>query len=266
MVINNMGRIAGLIRLLIPERYRPIGYLTALVRTRTADRVRLGPFAGMHYLDGAIGSAFLPKLLGTYEQELGAVIEKVCAFRPLIIINIGAAEGYYAVGLARRIPQAHVIAYEQLAAGRTALTRTALLNGVLARLDVRGQCHPLGLEEDLAKFCGEGLGSSRRRALVLCDTEGDEKRLLDPAEVPSLSRAWVLVETHEFIHPGVTEELSRRFAPTHKVEQIRQQARSRTQFPFHTGWMSVLPKSYLDWAVSEWRPERMSWLWMSPHG
>ena len=26
----------------------------------------------------------------------------------------------------------------------------------------------------------------------------------------------------------------------------------------------ALPVSYLDWAVSEWRPERMSWLWMTP--
>jgi hypothetical protein len=26
----------------------------------------------------------------------------------------------------------------------------------------------------------------------------------------------------------------------------------------------LLPRSYLNWAVSEWRPTRMSWLWMRP--
>jgi hypothetical protein len=26
----------------------------------------------------------------------------------------------------------------------------------------------------------------------------------------------------------------------------------------------VFPARYVDWAVSEWRPVRMSWLWMKP--
>ena len=39
--------IAKIIRTLIPERFRPIGYLTHLARERTGCIVKLGPFAGM---------------------------------------------------------------------------------------------------------------------------------------------------------------------------------------------------------------------------
>jgi hypothetical protein len=62
----------------------------------------------------------------------------------------------------------------------------------------------------------------------------------------------------------VTEELRRRFCGTHRVEEIRQQPRSAKEFPYRTLGTALLPRSYLEWAVSEWRPSLMSWLWMRP--
>ena len=54
----------------------------------------------------------------------------------------------------------------------------------------------------------------------------------------------------------------------HVLEQevtfLWHEERSRDEFPWRTLGTSVLPRRYLDWAVSEWRPERMSWLWMQP--
>jgi hypothetical protein len=69
---------------------------------------------------------------------------------------------------------------------------------------------------------------------------------------------------HEFVQPGVTEELRRRFHATHRVEEIHQQPRLGKEFPYRTIWTALLPGSYLEWAVSEWRPGLMSWLWMKP--
>ncbi|HZR18616.1 MAG TPA: hypothetical protein VFE51_15090 [Verrucomicrobiae bacterium] len=249
----------------MPERYRPIGYLTQLVRRRTSDRVRCGPFASMHYSAGAIGSAYLPKLLGCYERELTTVVEAVCSERPKLIVDIGAAEGYYAVGLARRNPQARVIAFEQNPAGRIALERMCWLNGVHDRVDVRGHCSPADLEPALQGGL-EPSPHNGKGPFVLCDVEGDEGFLLDPKAVPGLKSAWLLVETHDFIHPGITELLQARFAATHLVQQIWQEPRLGAEFPFQSIGTAMLPKSYLDWAVSEWRPVRMSWLWMKPHG
>src|SRR5438876_11547620 len=59
-----------------------------------------GSFRGMAYVPEAVGSSLLPKLIGSYEQEITPAIEEMVAKRPPRIIDIGAAEGYYAVGLA----------------------------------------------------------------------------------------------------------------------------------------------------------------------
>jgi Met-10+ like-protein len=242
---------------LIPARYRPIGYLLHLTRTRSGGRVCAGSFSGVRYVDDSVGSAYIPKLLGIYENELFAEVENICAGKPALIVDIGAAEGYYAVGLAVRNPQAKVIAFEMEPKGRLALKEMSRLNQVSHRVEVRGKCEP----SDLAATLGDVANP-----VVICDVEGYEEKLLDPQAVPALARAAILVELHDFIIPGITEELKRRFGPTHRIKHIWQQPRSRTQFPWQTFGTRLLPKSYLDWSVSEWRPVQMAWLWMEPHG
>ncbi len=257
--------MADFLRRVVPERFRPIGYLTHLVRTRTNRMVRRGPFRGMRYVEAAVGSAYLPKLLGTYERELASIIEEICRLRPGLVIDMGAAEGYYAVGLACRTA-AQVIAFERDAAGRAALQAMASLNRVRERIDVRGKCGPAELEAALEWAPVEVESRQNQPVVVVCDVEGDEDRLLDPMTVPGLGRVFLVVETHEFISPGVTDRIQRRFERTHAATQIWQTRRERDEFPYRTLVTRLLPDHYLDWAVSEWRPEQMSWLWMRPYG
>ena len=146
-----MSKLASAIRLAIPARFRPIGFLTHLVEQRTGRRVRAGPFAGMNYVNRSCGSAYLPKLLGTYERELHGASEKICSMKPGLILNVGAAEGYYTVGLARRNPHARVIGFEMNLHGRQALREMTELNDVADRIEVRGQCEPADLSAAMAK-------------------------------------------------------------------------------------------------------------------
>jgi len=210
----------------------------------------------MRYVDNSIGSAYLPKLLGIYERELAPRVEEACARRPALIVDIGAAEGYYAIGLARRNPQAAVVAFEMEEAGRGALVEMARLNEVAGRVRICGKCEPDDLQTALAQAVSP---------LVICDVEGYEGKLLNPLEVPALRGAFILAEMHDFLLPGISEELQKRFAMTHKVNPIWQADRSLADFPYQTLGTTLLPKSYLHWAVSEWRPVRMSWLWMEPN-
>lgn len=249
------SRAAAALRRVIPARYRPIGYLNQLTRERTGGRVRMGPFAGMRYVDTSVGSCFIPKLLGIYERELAPKVEIICRSGSDLIVDVGAAEGYYAVGLALRNPRARVVAFEMEEPGRRAIGEMARLNQVADRLLVRGRCEPRDLAAALA-------GSSR--PVIVCDAEGYEEELLDPHDVTALRSAVILVETHEFVRCGITRELQGRFAPSHDVELIWQEPRRRADFPWRALGTRLLPRAYLDWAVSEWRPERMCWLWMVP--
>ena len=247
--------IAGMIRRVVPAELRPIRYLESLTRRRTSCRVRTGPFVGMRYGTASIGSAYIPKLLGIYENELSSILEEACSKRPQLIVDIGAAEGYYAVGLAMRNPSATVVAFEADAAGRAALRHTAALNGVGSRIDIRGTCEAADLQLVLRPTF---------ESLVICDVEGYEHSLLDPATVPSLSTATILVEMHDFIVPGISDTVRARFEATHDIRHVLQEPRLGAAFPWRTVITRLLPSSYLDWAVSEWRPVRMSWLWMKP--
>jgi hypothetical protein len=253
---DNFNMIASLLRKIVPERFRPIGYLTHLTRERTGCRVRAGSFAGLRYVSNSVGSAYLPKLLGIYERELSAQVESICSSKPRLIVDIGAAEGYYAIGLARRNPQALIVAFEMESRGQSTLREMAGLNNVADRVEIRGKCEA----PDLVAALG-----GTPAPVVVCDVEGYEEKLLDPQAVPALRQAFILVELHDFIIPGITKKLKERFGATHRIEHIWQQPRSRADFPWRTLGTMLLPKSYLDWAVSEWRPVQMSWLWMVPH-
>jgi FkbM family methyltransferase len=270
--------IASLLRQIIPAGLRPIRHLENLVRAQTSGRVCQGPFAGLRYINRAVGSAFIPKLLGIYERELNGCVEAACAAQFPLIVDVGAAEGYYAIGLARRNPGARVIAFEMEESGREALREMAGLNGIECReqgagsgesdsgsalqapgsalfLELHGKCEFENLQATLA---------SADRSLVVCDVEGHEEFLLVPEKIPALARAHLLVEMHDFCCPGITDRITARFAPTHHIERIWQEPRTRADFPFQSWGTRLFPKRYLDWAVSEWRPERMSWLWLTP--
>lgn len=247
--------IARLLRALLPPRFRPIGYLEHLAYSRTGGRVVGGPFKGMQYVQGSAGSAFIPKLLGIYERELHACVDSACNMDFPLIIDAGAAEGYYAVGMARRNPKARVLAFEMDDRARPLLENMAKLNGVEDRIDIRAKCERADLKSALAQAT---------RALLICDVEGYEDVLLRPDEIPALRSAHLLVEMHDFVIPGITEDITQRFTPSHRITRIWQEPRRSDEFPFHTTATALLPRRYLDWAVSEWRPERMSWLWMEP--
>jgi predicted O-methyltransferase YrrM len=250
-----MKSLARLARLIIPGGLRPRGYLIHLTRARTSCRVAAGPFTGMKYGGASFGSAYLPKLIGIYERELVPVIEKLCSLNPNLIVDIGAAEGYYAVGLALKNPTARIVAYEREKRGRELLAIMAKLNGISSRVEIRGICEQPDIREVL-----EGSAAS----VVICDVEGDEKYLLDPEAVVTLRAASILVEVHEFVHPGIAEALRERFSQTHKVTAINQEPRSGSEFPWRTFGTKLLPSYYLEWAVSEGRVAQMSWLWMEP--
>jgi hypothetical protein len=228
------------------ERDRKLG---KLAYESTGGVVVGGPFAGMQYVDSAMGSMLAPKLLGTYEQELAPLIEKIIQRGYRTIINIGAGEGYYAVGLAQRLPEARVICFEALDNNRPQIRTLSQLNGVADRVEIRGLCTAELLADTLVP--GDD-------ALIVCDVEGAEIEILDPRIAAGLSTAHLLVEMHDNDHEGISPEIRRRFAPTHAIEEIWSTPRTARDWP---AGVAVDPKRRLA-CLDEGRGEPMSWFWM----
>src|SRR5262249_22007404 len=150
---------------------------------------------------------------------------------------------YYAVGLARRLPGAAGYAFEADEDVRSLLGRTAAANGAADRIAIQGRRDP----DDLQSRLDPGA-----RNLGVCDVEGYESVLLDPALIPGLARAHILVELHELRHRGITDLLRGRFEGSHRLQLIREEPRSAAEYPFRTLYTRLLPDRFLLNMISEW--------------
>lgn len=217
--------------------------------------VASGPFQGMRYVTWAQGSSHSPKILGTYEKELHSIIELIKTKQFERIIDIGAAEGYYAVGLGAFFQKdgTNIIAYETEEKGRNLLSKLAKLNHVNT-IQILGECLPTNLNQQL---------DSHKKCLVICDVEGFEVELLDPQQVPHLATASMLVEVHDQVRPGTTEQLYQRFQATHTIKEILSGNRTWEDFPRKNWFARSTPRSLAIRAMYEGRYP-MNWLWMEP--
>jgi hypothetical protein len=214
----------------------------------TGGMVAGGPFAGMRFEDGATEGCFLPKLLGCYEAELHAYWTGLRRDRHYrTIVDIGAAEGYYVVGLARMFPEARLIARDTNPAVQPFLDRLATANGVRDRIEIGGEFG----HADFAAYADQP-------TLVVCDIEGGERELLDPAKAPALGRFDIVVEVHEGKGTDFCDELARRFVATHDVTKVPELPRT-VIFPHR-----YQPPDQLDRMISMWefRSTPTPWLVM----
>jgi hypothetical protein len=207
----------------------------------------------MLYANHAADKSLLPRLLGTYECEVHGAVERLCESRPDVIVVAGAGEGYYAVGLARRLPDATVIAYDGFRWARYLLRQMVARNSVADRVRINGLVTPDELERDI---------QPAKRPVLVCDVDGFEFELVDPERVPALTRTSILMETHEHLVPGLTAEIHRRFSSTHKIERFQQRRRTLQDLP------SQIPLRGEDalWAMDEYqfRSVEQFWLYMTP--
>lgn len=173
--------------------------------------VRHGPFAGLQYPEKAsYGSTLFPKLLGSYEAEIHLALEQVCRNQYDRVIDIGCAEGYYAVGLALRIPSAHVYGFDINEKALAMCGDLAEFNDVSRRITLYKECTP----EQLADLV-------QGKTFIIADCEGCETEIFSDDFVPKLSNCDLLIETHDCLDMSITNTLRKRFSSTHKIEVIK---------------------------------------------
>ncbi|PWT81520.1 MAG: hypothetical protein C5B58_09730 [Acidobacteria bacterium] len=196
-----------------------------------------------------------PKWLGSYEFEIQDVIEAIVGCEYGQIINLGCAEGYYAVGLAWRIPNCRVFAFDTDPLCRMQTRRLAALNNLSGRVTVQGRCSHVDIERLAANH-----------SLFLIDIEGDEAHLLDPAKAPAIRRADILVEVHEAARSNGLETseslLRNRFETSHTIERRIPSDGSAWIQRNSQAWHRRLTPVEVRNAVNEYRTGQQIWLWM----
>lgn len=218
---------------------------------RSGDRVLSGPFRGMVYPTRTSEGSRNPRLIGCYEASLAPVIEEIVAGGYETVVDIGAAEGYYAVGLAMRMPLARVIARDTDTQAHAACAQIAEANGLLPRIEIGGAVG----HDDFA-------GLIRGRTVIICDIEGAEDVLLDPIAAPALRGVDILVEVHEGMKAGRVELLTGRFASSHDIRRIERHL-DDSGLPDWADGLGDLDRLLLLW---EWRSTPTPWLWMRQRG
>jgi len=210
--------------------------------------VRHGPFQGMHYINQACGSRILPKVAGCYENRLHPWIEQGIQRGYRQVIDVGCAEGYYAVGMALRLPEARILAYDLNDRARELCHELAQANNVDSHIQTQREC----THSELNRVGGKG-------CLVICDIEGSEDTLLDPDRAPSLKHCDLIVETHDCLVPGISQVLINRFSATHDIETIVDAPPRTPDFPF----LLEIADEDRKFIIDEDRPPGMRWLRMN---
>jgi hypothetical protein len=208
-----------------------------------------GPFAGMTYQRAPSEGSLIARLLGSYESELHPHLSALVGRQIDSVIDVGCAEGYYAVGLARLLPNVTVHAFDIDEKARSACSEMATINGVADRVIIDAEFTPDGF----AAFAG-------RRTLVLVDVEGAEVDILQPGLSPALASMSIIVETHNGLRPGALETLVARFSSTHDIVHVPESAKV-AETPDWMLQLSSLDRLLATW---EWRETPTPWLVMTP--
>lgn len=231
------------------ERRLGLDRISRSMVSRCGSSVLAGPFAGMKYARRALHRHVTPKLLGSYECELHSVLAEIVSIRPQLVIDVGCAEGYYAIGLALRLPTARVHAFDIDPAARNLCREMARVNHVSDRVTVSGACDASQLQQLLA---GGGV--------LISDCEGYEFELLRPDLSPSLSFCHLLVELHDFARPGTSGSVIARFSVTHQITLISTARRDASGYPA----LDFMDPEDRQLALGEYRAGEMQWAYMSP--
>ena len=229
----------------------PIEYiLLIIIETWGRGKVLSGPFRGLKMKHKFPTK---PMLLGVWEKELSFIWDSLENQR--YIIDIGAAEGFYAVGLAQKYPEKKIKAFEMNPFSKVLLERMAVDNST-SNLETYGKCE----YEDLVK-----IGEKLEEAMIIMDCEGYEIQLLQVKAPSIFKKTHIVVELHEMYEFGCTELLKKRFTETHEIAEIVGQVRKLEDWPNELSFLRLIfPKRILLHFMDEGRPYPMNWLYMKP--
>tara|TARA_Y100000817_G_scaffold287661_1_gene256361 strand:- start:480 stop:1307 length:828 start_codon:yes stop_codon:yes gene_type:complete len=214
--------------------------------------VQQGPFKGMvinndqFWGQGDKSS----KILGIYEketQELMVEIQEKNNYTTFI--DIGGADGYFAIGslINGLFDECHV--FEVNKKGRDSIQRNALKNGLKESIKIHGKA----TKKELLKI------KNLKNSLILCDIEGGEYKLFEENLIKEIFPSTLIIEIH-YNNKLPLEQFEEYFKGSYSLNKIFQNPRSLNEFKelkkFNDNNRALI--------VSEGRSCVQEWWYLSP--
>lgn len=216
--------------------------------------VKNGFFSGMKYpFFKSYGSSILPKLLGSYEYELSPIIQEIIAKQYNTIIDVGCAEGYYAIGLAMKT-NARVYAFDINEQARDFCLKMSELNNVNDKIIIGSFC-------DEKTLCDFDFGN---KTLIICDCEGYEKKLFTDKNIKNLKTCDLLIEIHDHLDIDISYYIEQLFTKTHQIKKIKSTDDIEKIRKYNFKELESLSFDEKKLLLSEGRPNIMDWYWITP--
>ena len=160
--------------------------------------VAYGPFATMKMNSQSWGGFDInAKILGTFESHVIAELNAISQENAGPFIDIGAADGFFAIGAVISGIADETYAFEIDASSRRSIAINAADNNVPSKIHIRDVANPETISDILKK---------ERKAKILIDIEGGEYELLDDEFLDEISNCDVIVELHPRLVEHGTEK------------------------------------------------------------
>jgi lipopolysaccharide biosynthesis glycosyltransferase len=240
----------------VKENYFSIqdSYLDLLINKTGEYVVNSGPFSGLKYFTPrSFGSSIYPKLLGIYEAELHCLIDRLKGRNYKKIIDIGCAEGYYAVGFARMFPDAQIVAVDNNIKALEFCKEMSKFNGVSQQMFFL---------EDITHAWFETESIKAEKCLIFCDCEGHEKTLFSVFNAGNLKKTDLIIEIHSFIDRKIATTLIGVFQDTHRINFITSLNDDFKVLNYRNSKIENLTFEQRKVLLAENRPEVMEWIYL----
>ena len=196
----------------------------------------------------------ITQTLGTYEEH---ILQKMIHFSKKgssLLIDIGAADGYFAVGMAYANFYEKVCAFEIEQEGRDRILENAVANKCDHKIKVYGEANVASVLKVI-----EGVD----KATVLIDIEGAEYGLLSHEMISILKNHYVICELHPWmvIEGDIFQnQLLDRASEQFDIEMIKRDSYHPNDF---SEFYNLSDEERLV-AVGEGRDKNMQWMILSP--
>ena len=127
------------------------------------------------------------KIYGFYENKIQ---KKLKELKKPILIDIGAADGFFAIGCLHSKLSKYCYAFEQNETSRLALYKTAELNNVANQISIMGKVD----NQVFLSLLPDELDLSM--AVILCDIEGEEYNFFSETILKKLQKCNLIIEIH----------------------------------------------------------------------